>query len=335
MRVSIIGTGLQFKRRASVILNSKFDELVSISSENYKKAFDLSKLYNCEADINWEATVNRNDIDIVIVCTPPSLHSEISIAAMESGMHVLCEKPLSKTLIESAAMINKSLETNKTLKCGFNHRHHPAILQAKKNLDLGLIGRPLFARCIYGICGRPEYENEWRANPQLASGGQFIEQGSHAIDLIRWFMGEIVDVSCMTSKHYFKNQPLEDDGFAIFRTESRATASLHTSLMQWKNKFIFEIFGDEGYQTIEGLGGSYGDEKLYLGKKSLNSPFNEEVTYYRGSDVSWKNEWDEFISSINESRQPIGNCEDGHKAMQIAIAAYKANEERRVISLLE
>ncbi len=60
MRVSIIGTGLQFKRRASVILNSKFDELVSISSENYKKAFDLSKLYNCEADINWEATVNRN-----------------------------------------------------------------------------------------------------------------------------------------------------------------------------------------------------------------------------------------------------------------------------------
>ena len=92
------------------------------------------------------------------------------------------------------------------------------------------------------------------------------------IDLIRWFMGEISEVACMTSTHYFKEQPLEDDGFAMFRMVAGGTASLHTSLVQWQNLFSFEITGDEGYARIEGLGGTYGVQHLYLGKRNFTLP---------------------------------------------------------------
>jgi predicted dehydrogenase len=198
------------------LIQSAEDTLVSISSQVPEHAQAMAKQFSCEADFSWKDTIARDDIDAIIISTPPSSHAEIAIAAMQAGKHVLCEKPLSKTLEEANEMLAISSITGRVLKCGFNHRHHPAVWEAKKRCEAGWIGKPLFARCRYGICGRPGYEKEWRADSDLAAGGQFIEQGSHAIDLLRWFMGEISEVACMTSTHYFKDQPLEDDGFAIF-----------------------------------------------------------------------------------------------------------------------
>ena len=223
MRVAIIGAGLQCRRRAPVLVDSKDDELVAITSLEFPHAEATARQFGCKADRAWEETVHRSDIDAVVVCTPPYAHAEISIAAMRAGKHVLCEKPLSRTLEEAEAMAEVSRETGRVLKCGFNHRHHPAIWEAHRRLEAGELGRPVFARCRYGICGRPGYEKEWRADPAQAAGGQFIEQGTHGIDLIRWFLGDIAEVSCMTATHFFKEQPLEDDGLAIFRTGAGAT----------------------------------------------------------------------------------------------------------------
>jgi len=229
--------------------------------------------------------------------------------------------------------VEVSKATGRMLKCGFNHRHHPAVWEAKKQCEAGWIGRPLFARCRYGICGRPGYENEWRADSKLAAGGQLIEQGSHGIDLIRWFLGEVSEVACMTSTHYFKEQGLEDDGFAIFRTATGGTASLHTSLVQWQNLFSFEIFGEDGYARIEGLGGGYGVEKLYLGKREIDLPFKDSVTQYRGVDNSWRDEWREFKSAIHECREPIGNGFDGLQSMRIALMAYESDRSKKILSI--
>lgn len=204
MRVSIIGIGVQCLRRASVFHGNTEDTLVSISGSDWSQTLNVSNELRCAADRSWEASVLREDIDAIIICTPPNLHAKIAIAAMESGKHVLVEKPLARSIEESRQMVEISKATSMILKCGFNHRHHPAILEAKRRFESGALGQPLFARCRYGICGRNDYEHEWRADPMQAAGGQLIEQGTHAIDLIRWFMGEIKTVSAMTSTHYFK-----------------------------------------------------------------------------------------------------------------------------------
>lgn len=335
MRVSIIGAGLQCRRRAPVLIESDKDKLVSISSLRKDHAGKEARAFGCESDENWKETVSREDVDAVIICTPPSSHAEISIAAMENGKHVLCEKPFSMKVSEARKMLEVSTSTGRVLKCGFNHRHHPGVWEAKRRLDAGLIGQPLFSRCRYGICGRPDYQTEWRADPKQAAGGQFIEQGTHGIDLIRWFMGEIDEVACMTSTHFFKEQPMEDDGFAIFRTSVGGTASLHTSLVQWQNLFSFEVFCEDGYLRIEGLGGSYGPETLFFGKRDFNNPFEDQVTHYRGKDISWAKEWHEFASAISEKRQPLGNGYDGLQAMRIAESSYRSQAERKFIGIKE
>jgi predicted dehydrogenase len=333
MRVAIIGAGLQCRRRAAVFVESKEDKLVVIASKEFPHAEGMANQFGCAADKTWQHTIKRDDVDVVIVCTPPHVHAEISIAAMRAGKHVLCEKPLTRTVAEAEEMLRVSRETKRVLKCGFNHRHHPAILEAKKRFDAGHFGKPLFVRCRYGICGRPGYEKEWRADPAQTAGGQFIEQGTHAIDLIRWFMGEIAEVACMTATHYFKSQPLEDDGCAIFRTVEGGTALLHTSLVQWQNLFSFEIFGADGYARIEGLGATYGTEYLYLGKRDFSAPFQDHVIQYRGGDVSWRDEWREMGAAIREGREPIGSAADGLAAMKVALTAYEAERQKRVLAI--
>lgn len=335
MKVSIVGAGLQCRRRAPVLLESKEDVLVSISSKDTAQSDAAARQYSCKADRDWRETIEREDVEAIIVATPPHLHHEITVAAMRHGKHVLCEKPLSKTLAEAEEMVAVSRETGRLLKCGLNHRHHPAIFEAKRRLDAGDFGKPLFSRCRYGICGRPGYEKEWRADPSQATGGHFIEQGTHAIDLIRWFMGEISEVACMTSTHYFKTQPLDDDGFAIFRTRTGGTASLHTSLLQWQNLFSFEVTGDDGYARIEGLGGAYGVEQLFLGKRDFSAPFEDRVIQYRGGDISWREEWREFSLAIRENRRAIGDGVDGLEAMRIGLTAYRAEMEKRVLPVMD
>ncbi len=335
MRTAIIGAGLQCRRRAPVLVESKEDQLVAIASKELAHAEAMASRFDCEAVRTWEEIVRREDVEAVIVCTPPHLHAEISIAALKAGKHVLCEKPLSRTLAEAEQMAEVSKATGRVLKCGFNHRHHPAIWEARRRFTAGELGRPMFARCRYGICGRPGYEKEWRADPQQVAGGQFIEQGTHGIDLIRWFLGEIAEVSCLTATHYFKTQPLEDDGMALFRAESGGTALLHTSLAQWQNLFSFEVFGDEGYARIEGLGATYGTEQLFLGKRDFTAPFQDHVIQYRGGDISWRDEWREFTASIREGREPLGNAADGVAAMRIALACYEAERQRRVLPVAQ
>lgn len=332
MKVGIVGVGLQFQRRAPALKPSG-DELVAVASLHFEHASEVARQSGCRAVKHWSEIVSMPDVEAVMICTPPHVHAEIGVAALKAGKHVLCEKPLTRTIKEAAELLEAAKSSGKVLKCGFNHRHHPAVWEAHRRLSAGEIGTPLFARCRYGICGRPGYEKEWRADPAQVPGGQFIEQGTHALDLFRWFLGEPAEAACMTSLQYFTQQKLEESGMAVYRMKSGATASLHTTLTNWKNLFSFEVFGTEGYLVVEGLGASYGVETLTIGRRDFNAPFQNHVIEYRGGDISWREEWKEFTAAIREKRVPIGDGRDGYEAMRMALAAYESERTGRFAKL--
>ena len=330
MRVGIVGAGLQARRRAPVFSKLPDTKLVVISAKHEEHAQSLASQFGCESAAGWDWVGKRDDLDAILVCTPPHLHEPISILAMQTGKHVLCEKPLARTLDECQRMINVSKKTKKILKCGFNHRHHPAILEAKRQTDEGVIGKPLFVRCRYGITGEPGREKEWRSDPKQASGGHLMEQGIHAVDLSRWFLGEFENVVCFRETQYWPLGELEDNAFLLMRTREGRISSVHTSLLQWKNLFSFEIFGGEGFFEAEGLGGSYGLEKLHYCPKRYGKPFEVTTTEFRGDDKSWFLEWIEFADAIAEARAPLGNAEDGMEAMRLVFEAYRFSDEQIV-----
>lgn len=331
--MGLIGAGLQGWRRAPALEAFPGDQLVVVGSAHLDAAQRLARRMGCQAVEGWRPVVERDDLDAVIVCTPPHLHAEISIAAMERGMHVLCEKPLARTLEEAEAMVQAAERAGVILKCGFNHRHHPAIRQARRWLEEGRIGQPLFLRCRYGIGGRPGYEREWRADPEVVGGGQLMEQGIHAVDLARWFLGEFSQVTAFVETLFWGIAPLEDNAFALYRTADGAVASIHSSLTQWRNLFSLELYGRDGYVLAEGLGSSYGTERAVLGRRDFEAPFGEGVIEFRGEDRSWREEWREFASAVREGRQPLGSGRDGLEAMRLVCAAYEAARQGRALSL--
>lgn len=336
MRAAIIGTGLQCGRRAPVILNRRDDTLVAVCGTNPEATQAMARRFACEWSLDWRDIVTRDDVDCVLVCTPPHIHAEISIAAMRNGKDVLCEKPLCRTGAEAKAIMDSVQETGRIFKCGFNHRYHPGIREAKRLADTGELGRLLFGRCRYGLVGRPGYEREWRADPEQAVGGQLGEQGIHALDLFRWFLGDIREISCMTSLQYFTKQPMEDNGMVMLRTAAGTTASVHSSLTQWKNLFSFEVFGEDGYAIVDGLGGSYGTETLTVGRRDFAAPFQHTTTEYRGGDPSWGLEWADFVDAMQARRQPEnGSVEDGYQALLATLACYESDRTKRFVNPAE
>jgi predicted dehydrogenase len=333
MKVGLIGAGRQGWRRARAAAELQDTELVIVADIDSNAAKLLAKEMGCEATNRWEDVIARNDLQAVIVCVPNHLHAPISIAALKERKHVFCEKPLAREPREAKQIVDTARQMGVKLKTGFTLRHHPAIRQAREWFDGGLIGSLMFLRCTYGVCGRPDYDREWRAKEELSGGGELVDQGVHVLDLFRWFAGDFVQVVGFTSVGFWEIGPLEDNAFGLLRTRTGQIASMHVSWTQWKNLFSFEIFGKDGYITVEGLGGSYGVERAKLGKRSFTEPFKEECIEFRGEDRSWLEEWREFVAAIRENREPLGNGSDGLESLKLAHAIYESAREGRVISL--
>ncbi len=333
MKVGLVGAGLQGWRRARAVSQADGDGLIGVADIDLPAAQRLAAEYECRATDQWQEVIENPDVEAVLVCTPPHLHAEISTAALKLGKHVLCEKPLAHDLEAAREMLAVAQRGGVTVKCGFNYRHHPGLRQAHLWVEEGLIGDVMNIRCRHGIGGRPGYESEWRSRAEISGGGQLMDQGLHVLDLCRWFLGDFVTATGMLSTSYWPIAPLEDNVFALLRTEQGQIASLHASWTQWRNLFSFEVFGRDGYVAVEGLGGSYGTERVILGKREFDKPFREEIIEFRGEDKSWQEEWREFVGAIRDGREPLGSGRDGLEAQNLVDAIYESAREGKVIDV--
>jgi predicted dehydrogenase len=325
IRIGIVGAGLVGKKRAEAIAAlSENLKVEMVSDIDGKKAGELGRFCGAASCADWQELTRRDDIDGVIVATPNKFIREIALSALEHGKHVLCEKPLGRNAGEAESIWSKAKERGLILKTGFNHRFHPAIRDAKKIVEDGGIGKIYLMRAVYGHGGRPGYDKEWRASRDLCGGGELLDQGVHIIDLFRWFLGEFDEVFGRVETFYW-DMEVEDNAFAMFKTGLGQEATMHTSWTQWKNKFLFEIIGERGYLVIDGLGGSYGTEKLVIGKRKVNGGIpDEETIEFPGPDISWREELKEFASAIAENREPNGSGYDGVMANRLVGAVYES-----------
>ncbi|OGF50375.1 MAG: LmbZ [Candidatus Firestonebacteria bacterium RIFOXYA2_FULL_40_8] len=324
MNIGIIGCGLIGKKRALNI--SSEDKIFAVCDINSVSAKELGSLYNCKSLNNWKELIADKSVDIVVVSTTHNLLAEISLAAIKNGKHVLVEKPAARNADELQKVLKIYNKTKKIIvKVGFNHRFHPAMQKAKAMISSGDIGKLMFIRGRYGHGGRVGYDKEWRAVPQISGGGELLDQGMHLIDLSRWYMGDFSKSTGIT-KTYFWNMKVEDNAFMLLTTKNRQVAQLHVSWTEWKNTFSLEIYGKTGKIAIDGLGKSYGTEKLTYYKMSEKmGPPDTKVFEFPGEDNSWKEEWLDFKKAIKTGKEPCGNLEDACKALQIVKAIYKEN----------
>jgi len=321
MRVGIIGCGLIGQKRAS---NLAWAKLGYCADENLEKAQYLAAQHSdCQATDDWQVVVKDAHIDIIIIATPHHLLAEIGLQAMQAGKHVLIEKPAALSPQQLLPLLDAEQELAVKVRVGFNHRYHRALQQARALVDSGILGSLMFVRARYGHGGRLGYDKEWRANPSVSGGGELIDQGVHLIDLARWFLGEFTEIDGFAHT-YFWDMPVEDNGFMLLKTAQQQTAFLHASCTEWKNTFSFEIYGKQGKIDIQGLGGSYGVERIahYQMLPEMGPPMTS-IWEYPMADNSWLVEFSEFLSDIKYNRQSAANLHDAYMALNIVNKIYK------------
>ena len=322
-RIAIIGCGLIGRKR-----------LAALPPGDFAAACDL-ELGRAEQLVASARTGYATDdaarvladpaIDAVIVCTLNAALAPLALAAIRAGKHVLVEKPGAISTKQADELIDAARAASVRVRVGFNHRFHPALLQARSLYESGALGPLMFIRGRYGHGGRVGYDREWRADPTLSGGGELIDQGVHLIDLAGWFLGDFARIEGHASTSFW-DMPVDDNAFLNLRTAAGQTAWLQVSCTEWKNLFSLEIYGRTGKLHVEGLGGSYGVERLTFHRMlpEMGPPETTAWEYPRGDD-SWRLEIAEFFTDIRTGREPQPGLREARAALAVVERIHAAS----------
>jgi predicted dehydrogenase len=324
LRVALIGCGLIGHKRLHLLPPGSVTVACDTHLERAKKLAALSP--GCHATDSVAEAVSRADVDVVMIATVNSALAPVALQAVRHGKHVLVEKPAAINLAELATLEAAAAVNQVLVRVGYNHRYHPAGLKALEIFQSGALGPIMFLRGRYGQGGRIGYEKEWRADPKLSGGGELIDQGVHLIDLAGIFLGDFTTIEGHTATYFWK-MPVEDNAFLSLRNSAGATAWLHVSCSEWKNLFSLEIYGRDAKLHWEGLGGSYGTERLtyYKMLPQMGPPDTTIFEYPRG-DESWKIEMAEFVEDIRTNRTPVPGLREARAALAVVEGIYKSGK---------
>jgi predicted dehydrogenase len=328
LRVALVGCGSVGRRRAAAIAADGGARLVAVSDLDAGRAAALAAETGAEATTDWRAAVERPDVDAIVVSASNDTHAPVGLAALAAGKHVLIEKPLARTPAEAAELVAAAERAGRVLQTGFNHRWYPSIQHARRLVDQGAIGEPLLARCRYGHGGRRTWPSEWFTRPEVSGGGTFLDNGVHALDLFRWFLGDFAEATGMVATLAWPVAPCEDNGVGVFRTAGGRLALLHSSWTQWDPVFSFELFGHDGFIHVTSR------ESLTLGGRGdVIGPVPTQTWTMPGPNESFSDDWREFTAAVREGRPPLTDGRAGLAAVRMAYAVYQASATGQTVRL--
>lgn len=328
IKVGIAGFGKIGQLRATILDSHEKIEIVGIYDVVRPTGKFPGKFFE-----SFDSLINEN-LDAVFICAFNTVLAEYTCKALSKGLHVFCEKPPAMNVNELKPVFEQHKKSGRILKYGFNHRYHYSVMEAKKIVDSGEMGKLLWIRGVYGKAGSIDYNQNWRNFKKYSGGGILIDQGIHMLDLIRFFSNDEFNRVNSYITTAFWNIEVEDNAFVLMQSKKGIIASMHSSATQWKHKFLLEMCFEEGYLNLDGiLSGtrSYAPETLVIGKREF-----EDITFAMGkpketvvsfeNDNSWRYEIDEFIGAI-ESGKPIthGNLQDAFQTLSLVEKVYNQN----------
>jgi predicted dehydrogenase len=284
---------------------------------------------------DWRALVKRDDVDAVIISTPPALHAEMCIRALSAGKHVLCEKPLARTPEECRMMVAAAARTGLLLATGFNYRFYPSFKLAREMLERGAIGELSHIRS-YGGYSATGHNQPWVHDGDVVGGGALHDIGIHLIDLTRSFLGEVSEVVRFASGSVW-NYNCEDNGFLLMRSETGKLATLHASWTEWgRYQFLIELVGTRGSirascfpMRVELLAAAETGGKATRRVHRFPKVFvGEHVRSYRWVVVqSFIEEMDAFARAAAGKTTMLATGFDGMRAIEIARGVKRTEQD--------
>jgi predicted dehydrogenase len=329
LRVGIAGYGIVGKRRRACVDRNPHMELVAVCDRSFDGNGTFTEGVRYYTDYR---NLLKEKLDVLIVCLTNEVAPEVTIAGLDLGLHVFCEKPPGRNVEDIERVIQCEMQNlDCKLMYGFNHRYHESVQDALKIIQSGELGRIINMRGVYGKSKLITFNQpDWRTKREIAGGGVLLDQGIHMVDLMRLFAGEFTEVQSIISNSHWGYE-VEDNAYALMRTTDGIVGMLNSSATQWRHRFNLDINLERGSIILGGiLSGtkSYGAETLTVvtvdHDNDVGDP-REQVTRYN-RDPSWEEEINRFTDYILTDL-PVngGSSQDALNTMKLVYKIYHAD----------
>ena len=354
--VGVLGYGMMgslhsFSYRGLSIFDQTLElRLIAVFGRTEENVRPFARRYGFECYYNdWRRLVDDDRVNVVDVCTPPSAHVEPSIAALERGKNVICEKPLAARLEDAGRMVEAAERSEAKSMIMFNVRFMPAIQYAKSLIKDGFLGQ------IYRFAGfyprmshvYPKRYFSWKDTIQTSGGGALLDLGVHIADLARFLVGDVQELSA-TTETYIKERPvkgtgetrgveIEDTGLVILKFECGVLGALESTKVATGggDSMRIEVNGSEGAiswsleKPSSLLTFSLGEKEVGWKEIMVKNPYPFMNEGWQGHIIGISH----FLKSLEEDEAPEPSFRDGFKAQEIIDAAYRSSREGKSIKI--
>ncbi|MCS7253509.1 MAG: Gfo/Idh/MocA family oxidoreductase [Armatimonadota bacterium] len=332
VKVGLIGCGVMGRSLASELVKVDGALLFGVCDVSRESAERLGNEFGVPSYTDPIGFAAHEELDAVVIATPPFTHRDLTIAAAEAGKHVFCEKPMAPSVTDCLEMIRACERSGVKLMIGQVCRYHLLHRAVKDEIESGELGK-LISVFVYRVGGpfSGVWDVPWRRS-RAQSGGALMEINTHELDFMRWVGGEVECVFACGGNYICKNWDYPDCAFVSLRYRSGAVGVLHSSQVSAIGGYGCRVDCEGGSILLPSFWGEGaemmirrwdGDERRVrveeLSKRSLGSPVWQELK--------------EFIDAIQEGREPEITGYDGMAAVEIAEAAYISIERGEPVKL--
>jgi predicted dehydrogenase len=321
-RFGIVGAGAIAQAYALAFANNPLAEVVAVADERPEASAALAAKFGCKAFASHAAMVADSSLDAVLVCTPPSTHPDICVDLLERGVPVLCEKPLSVDVAGAQRIIETSRRTGVKMTMASKFRFVDDVVRAKQLVNSGAIGEVVMIENFF--TSRVDMTRRWNSDPAVSGGGVFIDNGTHSVDLIRYFVGPLVEIHAVEGKRS-QNLPVEETVHVFVRS---AAGVLGTVDLSWSiNKEL------ESYLRIYGSAGTISvgwKESRYL------APGSREWTLFgKGYDKvqAFRSQIENFSKALRGQEPLLLSAEDALASAYVVEAGYASLRDSRWVPI--
>ena len=334
LRVAVIGCGSIAKHRhLGEYHHNPAVEIVAVCDLVEERVNEMAQQYGAKAYTRYEEMLEVEKIDAVSVCLPNYLHAPVSIAALDAGCHVLCEKPMATSREEADAMIQAAKSSGKKLMIAHNQRFVPSHQKARALIESGEVGKIYSFRTAFGHGGPEGWsadgKDSWFFKKDEAFIGAMGDLGVHKADLLRYLLGEeFVEVAGFIETSAKENTDVDDNAVCILKSESGIIGTLAASwayTAREDNSTI--IYGEHAILRLE----DDPDYSLVVQYKN-----GEVVKYALGAIQSNEaggqtssHTIDHFVASILQDTEPLINGDEGKKSLEVILAALESMETKQ------
>lgn len=349
IRVGVIGTGFGAAVHLPSLQKIPFVEVGGVCSRRPERALMIASKYGVrKSTTDFRELIRDPEIDAVVIASPPGLHHGMAVAAIDAGKHVLCEKPLARTLAESRDLVRLAEQAQVVAMVNHEFRFEPARVYAKQLIDLGYLGEPHSATVtVYRATLNDPHGVAWDWLMDEAKGGGMLRAaGSHYLDALRWWFGDVKAVSGTTSTMIRQRRFADshemgdvsaDDNFAVllkFSSGAMATVTYSATAAFEAGEQII-LSGSDGLLMMTGDRKLYGAKRgAQLEEKEIPAEFTEEVSPsdhpLAGPTELLLRVW---IGSIRTGTVASPSFRDGMKVQELMDGAVRSSQLGRWIEV--